>query len=375
MKTFGFDISVLNHKQKTGIGVYVYELLSNILKVNKQDKFILFAFSTLDNAEYFQNLPFMKNPNVKLKIVKVPSKSFRILFALWQKFNWPKIEFFTGKLDLFHSFNWYFPPTQNTKNIATIFDMTPIIFPQLHQEKTLLLDKLRFKRIADKADQIIAISDCSKKDYLKYYPGKQVEVINPASSEKFFKKINLKKQITVLKKFNLQKGYFLSVCTLEPRKNLEKLITAYLKTNLDNKLVLVGTKGWKNDQLMDLISKYPQKIIVTGFITDQELAVLYKNALCFIYPSLYEGFGIPVLEALSSNIPVITSNVSSLPEVGGDAVLYINPQKEVEIKDALLRISKDEKLRKELIKKGKVQARKFSWVKSAKQLNNIYQNI
>lgn len=371
----GIDISVLNDKQKTGVGVYTYNLVKALLEQNRKDQFILFGISTFQTYDFLKNIEFKKYPNVELKIFKLPAQLFRKAFLLWQKLNWPKIENFIGPVDIFHSFNWYLPPQKKGKVVVTVFDMTAKLFPEIHQRKTVQLDNIRLQRIKKSADMVIAISESSKKDYLHFDPLKKVEVIYPGASDIFFKKIDRSKIKEVLTKYGLNSSYILSVGTLEPRKNIKRLINAYLQSNLTEKLVLVGSWGWEGAELAQIIKKNADKIICTGFVADEDLPFIYSQAVCFAYPSLYEGFGIPVLEAMTSGVAVITSKISSLPEVGGDAVYYVDPLDESDIKDALIKVVKNEKVREELIKKGATQARTFSWEASAKKLNLLYQQL
>lgn len=368
----GLDISILNDKQKTGIAVYTFNLIDALLKINKKDKFLLFGFATFETSNYLKNLHFKNYPNVEMKIHKMPARFFRTFFLIWQKINRPFIENFTGSLDIIHSFNWYFPPAKSAKKIATVFDMTPLLFPSFHQEKTIQLDRVRLERVKREADLVITISKNSKFDFLKFSKNSKVEVIYPAVSEIFLKKLDKKKSQQVLTKYHLKNNYFLSVGTIEPRKNINGLIRAYLKSNLDEKLVLVGNWGWERDDLFKLIQKNQNKIISTGFVEEEDLPYLYGNALAFIYPSFYEGFGLPILEAQTCGCPVITSNNSSLPEAAGKGAIYINPNSTQDIIKAIKKISK---IRAELIKKGYENVKRFSWQKSAYQLNLLYQSM
>lgn len=372
-KKIALDITVLGDRQKTGIGVYVFNLIKEILELNKKDQFILFGISSFKNYFYLKNLSFKEYPNVKLKIFPLPLKLFRRTFLLWQKINWPNIEMLIGEVDVFHSFNYYLPPQNKGKIIATVFDMTTYLFPKFHLMKTIELEQIRIERIGDRADVIVTISENSKKDFLKIYPQKLVEVIYPSISISLIKE-NGQKLKQVLDKYGLEQGYILFVGTLEPRKNIKTLIKAYLKSNLKEKLVLVGNFGWQNSKILGEINKNEHRIITPGYVPDEDLSFFYKGAICLIYPSFYEGFGIPVLEALNLGIPVISSKTSSMPEVGGKAVLYINPEEINSITKALHRI-KNKKLRTKLIKMGFKQAKKFSWDKAAKKSNKLYQKL
>ncbi len=308
-KKIVLDISVLGEKEKTGVGVYTYNLVKNLLKINRSDKFILFGIVSFKNYQYLKNIEFKKYSNVELKIYRLPLKLFRTVFLFWQKLNFPKLESIVGDFDIFHSFNWYLPPVNSGKIVATVYDLTSILFPKFHLEKTIQMDKIRLERIKRYADLILAISENTKKDFKKFSPFSDVEVIYPGVSDIFLRKINRSEKI--------QENYILSVGTLEPRKNIKFLIKAYLKSRISEKLVLVGNFGWEESALADLINKNHKRIVTTGYVSEEDLPSLYKNAAAFVYPSFYEGFGLPVLEAMQSGVLVITSDTSSLPEVGG----------------------------------------------------------
>jgi glycosyltransferase involved in cell wall biosynthesis len=370
----GIDITVLNEKNKTGIGVYTYNLIKALLENDPENEYVLFGFSTFSTFEYLKSTDLGNYPNVSVKVMKIPARSFRTLFKIWQKVNFPSIEKFIGKVDIYHSFNFYLPPQKDGKTVATIFDMTSLKFPNLHHKRTSELDEIRMTRIAKKADLVISISESAKKDFLEKYPNKNVEVVYPAVSDQF-EDDNKKDLNGVLKKYGIGGKYFISVATLEPRKNLEFLLKALLKYQGKEQLVLVGGSGWKNEDLLELIKDNSEEIILTGFVTDEELVELYKGAICLIYPSLYEGFGIPVLEALSLGVPVICSNTSSLPEVGGDAVIYIDPTNEEDLLKSINQIAMSEKKRGEMRRKGFLQAKKFSYNKSARKLLELYSSL
>ena len=368
----GLDISVLNDRQRRGIAVYTYNLIDAVLKINTTDKFILFGFSTFETFNFLKDLPFKNYPNVEMIIYPMPARFFRMAFLVWQKLGWPSIESFIGKVDIFHSFNWYMPPQRYGKKVGTVFDLTSIIYPKWHDQRTAQLDKIRFNRLAYQSDLIITISKNSKKDFQKLYPKINPQIIYPAASSIFNTKIDKRKTAKVLKKYGLSSGYFLSVSTLEPRKNLAGLIKAYLSIKSKVPLVFVGGKGWKDVKISKLLKVHKDKLKAIGFVEEEELVILYQQALCLIYPSFYEGFGLPALEAMSVGTPTLLSNTSSLKEVGGDAALYMDPKNIDSIKKSLIRVEKDKKIRKKLRLLGLKQAKKFSWEKSAKRLNSLY---
>lgn len=374
MKRIGLDISVLNDSQKTGIAIYSYELIKALLEENRQDQFILFGISTLSTRQSLKNLDLKKFPNATLKIFSLPAKTFRRTFLLWQKLNYPKIDQLIGPLDLFHSFNWFIPPQKYGKKVATVFDLTSLINPDWHDFRTTQLDKMRFSKIAQEADLVIAISEQTKKDFLKLKPKGRVEVIYPAASQLFYQKISSLKSQSILDKYHLKKGYFLFVSTVEPRKNLPFLLKAHQLSKLEIPLVVVGKIGWKSEEIIQSLQNYPL-VSYLGYLQNEELAVFYQQALCLIYPSVYEGFGIPVLEAMASGTPVICSKTSSLPEVGGEAVIYINPNQPVELIRSLKKLATDAVLRKKMMIEGKKQAQLFSWKQSAQKLNCLYQDL
>ncbi|MCL5409763.1 MAG: glycosyltransferase family 4 protein [Patescibacteria group bacterium] len=371
MKKIGLDITVLNDAEKTGIGVYTQELLTSLIRQNDYDEFTLFGFTTMSSYKSVKKSKIAQFPNVRLKLIKLPAKLFRASFLLWQFLNWPSINNVIRDLDIFHSFNYYLPPQTRGKNIATVFDTTPISHPEWHQDRTVQLDNIRLKRIKENADLVIAISENTKRDFLEYSPNSRVEVIYPAT--KAYKQVVTKNEL--MRKFHIKGEYLLSVSTLEPRKNLLRLVKAFLQISTDKTLVLVGASGWNNNELMKLVRQNSKKITLLGYVTDGDLAGLYKYALCLVYPSLYEGFGIPVLEAMSFGTPVITSKTSSLPEVGGNAVLYIDPLDIKDLQNKIYSVLLQKQLRKDLSARGLVRARKFSWDKSAKKLNSIYQSF
>ncbi|MEK7253444.1 MAG: glycosyltransferase family 1 protein [Bacteroidota bacterium] len=251
------------------------------------------------------------------------------------------------------------------KRVTIIHDLTPVLFPQFHPFASTLFHRFLLPHILKKADCIIANSENTKQDVVaKYAVAKgKIQVVLPGREIEFAPR----KDAFVLQKYGITQPYFLYVGTLEPRKNLATLVKAYDEYRRLGgqafQLVLVGKKGWKNEAFEAALAKSPHRkdIILTGYAERQELPVLYSMAALFIYPSLYEGFGLPVLEAMSCGVPVLISNTSSLPEVGGQAAGYFNPNSVSDLAQAMLELANDEAKRLEMSRLSLWQAEKFNW--------------
>ena len=192
-----------------------------------------------------------------------------------------------------------------------------------------------------------------------------VVVVSKAEATTMNNNIEIEK---VKEKFNTGEDYLLSVCSLEPRKNIPLLLQAFSQVLTEDKfkhikLVLVGRKAWGNNAINDRILELhlDENVIITDYVSDEDLLSLYNGAYCFVYPSLYEGFGLPILEAMACGIPVVTSNNSSIPEVAGDAAILINPSSALDIEKGIKTVLRDPKLRDEMVEKGYTRVKDFSW--------------
>jgi len=255
------------------------------------------------------------------------------------------------------------------KRVTFIHDLSPILFPQWHPFSSFVAHKLLLKSTLCKADLILTNSAFTKSEIHKEYP----QINTPVEVTKLSSSYNedTGPDEFVFEKHTIQLPYFLFVGTLEPRKNLSVLLKAYdafRKSHPEKKtgLVLAGKMGWKQKKLLSEIKNltYSSDLIMTGFVSDSEKKALFQNALALIYPSLYEGFGLPVLEAMSNACPVICSKTSALPEAGGSAALYFSPGDVSALKKHLLTVSKPNH-KAENAKKLTTQAQQFSWRKTA----------
>ncbi|MDQ5954196.1 MAG: hypothetical protein QG583_124, partial [Patescibacteria group bacterium] len=255
--------------------------------------------------------------------------------------------------------------------VISIMDLAFFHFADYFTKKDLAQLHSWTKYSVIKAKKIITISEATKSDIIKFYKvsGEKIHVIYPGIKPSLLSNSHMSND-DVKKKYAIDSKFILFVGTLQPRKNIARLIEAFsLLNDKEVKLVIVGKKGWKYEEILEAPKKFgcEEKVVFLNFVPEEDLQVLYKNAELFAFPSLYEGFGLPVLEAMKFNCPVLTSNVSSLPEAGGDAAHYCNPESTESIKEGIEKILEDRKYRVNLIEKGKENIKKFSWEKAAKE--------
>jgi glycosyltransferase involved in cell wall biosynthesis len=372
----GINARYVQRKIFTGIENYIYNLLLNLKKIDKKNKYYLFF-------EKDRQIPikFSDNTNFKTIIPKFPTRNQIERIALNQFSMNSYIK--RARLDVFHEPFFTSPFFKNCPTIITIYDISNYIHPEFFNLKTKLYFNLLFPRSIKNSDHIITISKSSKEDivnYLKVEPDK-IEVIYAGIDNDFTKIISENKLGGVKIKYNISQDYILYVSFISPRKNLVNLIKAFniFKKNTKEgvQLVIVGGKGWNSKKVFELVKslKLENDIIFTDYVPKEDLIILYSYAILFIYPSIYEGFGLPTLEAMSCGCPVITSKLSSLPEVCGDAALYIDPYDVEDIAAAILNLTIDDNLKKLLIVKGFQNIKRFDWVKTATETLKIYERF
>ncbi len=349
---------------RVGSSVYCFELLTNLAKLDKENNYEIYMPQSPTN-----DLPKATD---KWRYTVLPSRKMWTITSL--SLNLLK----NRSLDVFFTPTHYLPIFSPKKSVVSILDVSYIYFPQLFKKKDLIQLKKWTKYSARKSEKILTISESSKSDIIKEYgvSGNKIEVIYPGINTSL--PVNNKLKMEDLeKKFGIKNKYILFVGTLQPRKNIERLIEAYSKIETDVSLVIVGRRGWQFEEILNAPEKYnvKDKVLFLENVSDEDLPAIYRNAEFFILPSLYEGFGIPVLEAMSYETPVITSNVSSLPEVGGDAALYVDPNDADDIANKMKKLLGDNNLKKQLIEKGKKQVEKFSWEKSARQTLEVLEGV
>ncbi|MBI3379903.1 glycosyltransferase family 4 protein [Candidatus Gottesmanbacteria bacterium] len=370
------DISQLVYKG-TGVATYTDQLVRNLLKSDTKNEYILFGIS-LRKFNFFKDyIDQLKASyqNVEGRFFHIPP---RIGEFIWNKLHLINIETFIDDIDIFYSSDWIQPPTK-AKKITTVHDLLVYKYPDVSHPYIVQVQKRRLELVKKECDMVVADSNSTKRELIDilHFNKDKIEVIYPGISEKFIPEPSDKIQ-KIRQKYGLYDDYILSVGTIEPRKNLKGIISAFelfLKHSLiasrknPVELVLVGKFGWGEKW------KPRNKIKSLGYVSKDDLPSLYTGASMFLYPSFYEGFGFPVLEAMACGCPVITSNQGSLSEVVADAALIVDPQIIEDISSKMIQLFVDNSLRKEFITKGKENVYRFNWDKTAKSFLNIYKNL
>ncbi len=371
----GFDISALS-LPRSGVGQYQVNLLKALLSADKENEYLLYGFN-FRNRERFKQLRFGA-VRFELKISPVPQ---RLITGWWLSFPFPSLERVVGECDLYHVSELAIPPVKKAKRVAFVHDLTTFLYPQYHVRSNRFLHNRRFKHL-NSVDAILTNSEYTKKDITEHL-GINPEKIHVTylGADSAFRPMPKQEMKHLLEPFKLNKPYILFVGTLEPRKNIKNLIRAFnrlkLKRKIPHQLVLAGQDGWLCDEIYQEINNSPARadILRLGYVSDEDVPKLMNGADCFVYPSYYEGFGLPVLEAMQCGTPVITSNRSSLPEVGGEACFYIEPESIESISEALYKVLSQDSLRKTMRVSGIEQAKLFSWEKCAEVTLSVYKSI
>ena len=366
----GIDGRALKEK-KSGVGFYVYEILKYLNDTDSENEYYIYS----DRKVY---IDFKLNSNFKICDCLNPNNK---IGTIWFYYSLPKIlnkdniQTFWGTFHTLPKRNKY---TKNIKYILSVHDIALLKIKNTSELTNLIMHKLFLKKSCINANRILTISESTKKDLIDIMKvdDKKIVVTYLAGNKKNDQeKLTPKDNKEIEEKFKLKdKRFLFFLSTIEPRKNIVTLVSAFdelKKDNKDLKLIIAGGLGWKYKKILEKIEKseYKDDIIMPGYITNLEKKYFYENALCFVYPSLYEGFGIPVLEAMSNKQIVVTSNTSSLPEVGGQAAYYYDDV--TNYKNLAIEIKKvmalDNKERNQRIAIGLDQVKKFSWEKTAEE--------
>lgn len=376
MAVVGIDYTPA-YEQGGGIGRYVRELVQALAALETSHQFSLFVSGASKAA-----LPSLPGDNFSWKNTFISPKW---LARVWHRARLPlPIDVFLGKLDIYHATDFVLPPTlSSVKTVLTVHDLSFVRVPDSASPSLKAYLDVVVPRSAKRATHILADSIATKDDLLSLYgiPSSKITVLLSGVNSIFTRSIDHSLVMTTRSKYRIGKEpYIFTIGTVQPRKNYIRLIQALkiLHTvGLKVHLVISGGKGWLDDPIYTEITNtgLHQFIHFIGYADDKDLPSLYSGSVCFAFPSLYEGFGLPVLEAMACGSPVLTSNISSLPEVAGDAALMVDPYDVEAIADGLKKLIEDNLLRETLINKGLTRAKEFTWQKSAHQLLSIYNSL
>ena len=354
-----------------GIGTYIRNLLRHLARIDGQTEFVIFCRpedrETLAAVgENFRPVPESSGNYSLAEQVKIP-------WAIRRE-----------GVTLFHAPHYVLPPLVGCRSVVTIHDVIHLMFPQyLPNRLALSYAKWSITQAARRATRVMTVSESSKRDILRFVdtePGK-IDVIYNAYDERFAIEPREAEVVRVRERYQLTDEFVLYAGNVKPHKNLERLIDAFAlvrKRGLDHlKLVLIGDEISKYTALRRAVHQHQlhKYVRFLGYLPEETLAVMYRLAGVFVFPSLYEGFGLPPLEAMASGTPVVTSNVSSLPEVCGDAAVLVDPHDPQAIADGIYRVLSDERLRREMVHKGIARAGQFSWEQSVRRVRQIYGEV
>ncbi len=330
----------------TGIGTYVYHILEALALLDKDNEYILYSHKPLQ-------MPFPSNPLWRVSLYSSTVGTLGYCLKLPRLLKRDGIDVFWGTSHVLPFFN------PHIRYLLTLLDMTMYRYPKSMGYYNYVVNRLLLPLAVRKANSLFAISESTAKEAGIFLGTDEVPVVYGAASPKW-----------IPQKSRETSSYMLYVGTVEPRKNLITLLKAYKlaleEGHLLPKLIIAGKRGWKSENIYALAKTLPVEFL--GYIDDKTKLELYNSADFFVYPSLYEGFGLPVLEAMQCGLPVISSNSSSLPEVVGDAGLLFNPMDVHCLKQHLITLSTNGELREEMSQKSLAQSRKFSWAESAAQV-------
>ncbi|PIS05443.1 MAG: hypothetical protein COT81_00910 [Candidatus Buchananbacteria bacterium CG10_big_fil_rev_8_21_14_0_10_42_9] len=370
----GIDIRTLLETRYSGISEYTWNVVTNLLEQDNKNQYFLFY----NNANNKYQAPKLNYANAQIKSFRYPNKLFNLSLVT---LGLPKIDRLIGELDWF----WlpsmqFFSISKNTKLLLTVHDVSWLHYPEFFSIKGKLWHKLvNIKQLCQRADKINAVSENTKQDLVNYLDinPEKIFVTHLGLSE-MYKPITDQNILSAVKsKYNLPDNFILFLGNLEPRKNVEGLIEAFdlasKDLTADTHLVIAGKKGWLSKSIYEMAKKshVKDKIKFVGYVDSQDKPALYSLAQVFCYPSFYEGFGLPPLEAMACGTPVIVSNVSSLPEVVGGAGLLVDPYNKKQIADAIIKLYSDSELRDNLSLKSLEEAKNFTWDMTADELLQV----
>lgn len=370
------DISQIAY-EGTGVANYTSELVRHLLTQDTVNDYLLLGFSLRRMKyinDFYEEIKIL-NKKVSAKFIHIPQSMSGFM---GNRLHFPNLEIFTGEIDIYHSSDWIQYPSKARK-VTTVHDLVVYKYPETSDPGIISMQKKRLTWVKKECDLIITDSESTKRDLLEilHTSPNQTEVVYPGITPKFSRRTETEIE-RVRQKYSLRREYVLTVGTMEPRKNLVYVVNAFERFGHHQliaasrhavDLVMVGHSGWGGK------IRPVKNVRLLGQVNSEDLPALYSGASFFIFPSLYEGFGLPVIEAQSCGCPVICSDRGSLKEVGEKSVMYIDPEMEEDLVIKMTKMYVENDLRAEYRAMGYQNAKRFSWKKSAQQILNLYEKI
>jgi len=354
-----------------GIGTYIRNLLRHLARIDRDSEYVLLC------REQDLDVASQLGPNFRAVLEPSPYYSLR------EQIHVPWV-LHREKPDVFHAPHYVLPPATRCRSVVTIHDCIHLMFPQyLRNRAAYLYARASMWSAAHQAHRILTVSQASKRDIIHFFsvPPEKVVVVYNAIEERFSETPSEDAIERVRERYQLNHPFVLYVGNIKPHKNLVRLIEAFAELRRrgfdELKLLIIGDEISKLPALRRAVHshKLHKHVRFLGYLEDETLASLYRLASVFVFPSLYEGFGLPPLEAMASGTPVVTSNVSSMPEVTGDAAVLVDPYSVESIVEGIARVLKDPALSADLRRKGIARAREFSWDRSVQRTRQLYQEV
>lgn len=374
----GFDATAAV-TQGGGIGRYTRELLHALIKEGDQYAYRIFAGRATEPLPIDDAIPTAAHVSFR----QLPL-SPRWLYRIWYRLRLPApVQLFTGPVDLFHSPDFVLPPVLGRiPTILTVHDLSFAFYPETFTPALVRYLERVVPWSVRRATHVLADSESTRRDLIRLYdtPEDKITVLYSGVHERFNMAIDSAAKKAVREKYNIgDEPFVFTVSTLQPRKNHQLLVRSFraVAEQTDYNLIIAGGHGWLYEKLLEEVDrqKLRGRVRFIGFVDDDDLPPLYNTASLFVFPSLYEGFGLPLLEAMACGTPVISSNTSSLPEVAGDAAVQISPHDEAAWTDAMLHVIDDTVLRERLVSAGRHRAERFRWSRAARQLLKVYGRV
>ncbi len=357
-----------------GKGVWTANVLKSILNQDRENEYFLYT-NNEDNTEY-QYLP-------NVNVIKISGRGFIYHWNFYKKM-------IRDKIDVFIATESYIVPflhdSTKLKVALVVHDLVAFKSPARHQRKATFIERITLKSAVKKSKWIFTVSEYTKKDLMQRYPGlnldEKTKVVYAGVRDIFSRKMDANKIVSVQRRYNLDPDYIMMAGTLEPRKNIMGALKAYSllspKNQQSYRFVIVGKKGWYYKQIFHKVKELGLMLRVKflEYIPDDDLVTLMQGAKLFLFPSFYEGFGLPILEAMQSGVPVLASRVTSIPELGVDAIHYADPNDVVDMADGITQLIENDSYRLQLRNRGYEQVNNFSWGRTAQgMLNSIHQGV